>query len=202
MQIQPLSRVGFASGAVFAVLLFAAAGDGTYNPARAVLAMLALSLAVPFICALARVLRGRDDRAGWLVDTAVAAGVGGIVLKIASAVPELAIHRAHVATHTSMYRVLTAMGDGATVISLFPLAVFTTAVAVVAFRARALPRWLAAGTGVTALALTVNGCFLKTSFVPALLVFALWTLLTSVTLLRASRKRASVVRAGAPAMQG
>jgi hypothetical protein len=141
------------------------------------------------------VLRSSDRNASWLVDTAVAAGVGGIVLKIGSAVPELAMHRAHVASHTPMHRVLTAMGDGATVISLFPLAVCTAAVTVLAVRGRALPRWLAVGSGVTALALAVNGCFFKTSFVPALLVFALWTLLTSVTLLRATRKSARVLRA-------
>jgi hypothetical protein len=189
MPSQPLSRAGLASGAVFAVLLVVAAGDGGYNPVRAVLAMLALSLAIPFICAFARVLRASDADAGWLVDTATAAGVGGIVLKIASVVPELAIHRANVAEHTPMHHVLTAMGDGATVISLFPLAVFTACSAVVALRGRALPRWLAAGTGVTSLALFANGCFLKTSFVPALLVFALWALLTSLNLVLGTRKR-------------
>jgi hypothetical protein len=201
MPSQPFSRAGLASGAVFAVLLFGASGDGSYNPVRAVLSMFALSLAIPFICALARVLRSSAPDSSWLVDTAVAAGVGGIVLKIASVTPELAMHRANVAAHTPMHHVLTAMGDGATVLCLFPLGIFTAATAVVAVRGRALPRWLAVGTGVTSLSLFVNGCFLKTSFVPALLVFALWTLLTSLNLVLGTRKQQAVRQTGAPALQ-
>ena len=67
-----------------------------------------------------------------------------------------------------------------------PLAVFCAAVAIVGFRTRALPRWLASGAAVTAVALAVNGGFLGTDSVPALLLFALWILLASVHLLRRS----------------
>jgi hypothetical protein len=75
------------------------------------------------------------------------------------------------------------MGDGATIFSLYPLAVFCAATAIVAFRTRALPRWLAAGAAATAAALAVNGAFLGAGSVPALLLFLLWTLVTSVYLL-------------------
>jgi steroid 5-alpha reductase family enzyme len=70
------------------------------------------------------------------------------------------------------------------VICLYPLAVFCAATAIVAFRTRALPRWLAAGAAVTAATLAINGAFLGTDSVPALLLFLLWTLLASVHLLR------------------
>ena len=62
--------------------------------------------------------------------------------------------------------------------------VFCAATAIVAFRTRALPRWLAVGAAVTAAALAVNGAFVGTGSVPALLLFLLWTLLASVHLLR------------------
>lgn len=198
MPTQQLSRVGAASGAVFAILLVVAAGDGGFSPTRAILGLLALSLAIPFICTLGRALRGADADAGWLVDAAIGAGVGGIVLKIASGAPELAIHRTHVAAGTPMHHVLSALGDAATVLALFPLAVLCAGTAIVAWRRRMLPRWLAFGAGLTALALVVNGCFLNTSFVPALLVFALWVLLTSGYLMLANRKRSTAPLADAP----
>jgi hypothetical protein len=78
--------------------------------------------------------------------------------------------------------------------------VFCAAVALAGFRTRALPRWLAAGAAVTAVTLAVNGGFLRTSFVPALLLFALWTLLASVHLLRRTwRQPANAAAAGAVA---
>lgn len=60
---------------------------------------------------------------------------------------------------------------------------FCAATAVVAFRTGILPRWLAAGAAVSAAALAVNGGFLATSSVPAMLLFVLWMLLASVYLL-------------------
>jgi hypothetical protein len=76
--------------------------------------------------------------------------------------------------------------------------VFCAATAILAFRARALPRWLGADAVITAAALAINGAFLGTSSVPALLLFALWTLLASVHLLRRTwHKPVPVARAQA-----
>jgi hypothetical protein len=130
------------------------------------------------------VLRAAEGPDGWLAGAALAAGITGIALKLGSGAPELAVHRAHLAAGTPLRAAIDALADGATVLSLYPLAVFCAAAAIVAFRTRALPRWLAAGAGVTAVALAVNGGFLGTDFNPALLLFALWTLLASVHLLR------------------
>jgi hypothetical protein len=181
-----LSRLGAACGAAFAIVLTVAAGNGDndFSGPRAVAGVAAITLALPFVAYLYSVLRTAEGTDGWLAPAALASGIAGIVLKLGSGVPELAVHRAHLTTDTQLGAAIRAIGDGATVFSLYPLAVFCTATAIVAFRTRALPRWLAAGAAVTAAGLAVNGAFLGTGSVPALLLFLLWTLVTSVYLLR------------------
>jgi hypothetical protein len=206
MNQSTLPRLGAACGAVFAIVLTVANGNGTqtFTGPRAIAGIAALTLALPFIAYLCSVLRqanrtdrtdGADGADGWLVSTALAAGITGIVLKLGSGAPELAAHTAHLTAGTQLNTAIQAIADGATVLSLYPLAVFCAATAIVAFRTRALPRWLSAGAAVTAAALAINGGFLGTDSVPALLLFVLWTLLTSVHLLRRSwRKAAPAVR--------
>ena len=200
MNQSTLPRLGAACGAVFAIVLTVANGNGnqTFTGPRAIAGIAALTLALPFIAYLCSVLR-QADRAdgtdGWLVSTALAAGIAAIVLKLGSGAPELAMHTAHLTAGTQLNTAIEAIADGATVLSLYPLAVFCTATAIVAFRTRALPRWLSVGAAVTAAALAINGGFLSTDSVPALLLFVLWTLLTSVHLLRRTwRKPAPAVR--------
>jgi len=197
-----LSRLGAACGAVFAIVLTVAAGNGneSFSGPRAVAGIAAITLAVPFIAYLCSVLRGAEGADGWLVSAAFAAGITGIVLKLGSGAPELAAHQAHLVAGTQLNTAISAIADGATVLSLYPLAVFCAATAIVAFRTRALPRWLAAGAAATAAALAVNGAFLGTGSVPALLLFLLWTLLASVYLVRRTwRQPASVATAEAVA---
>jgi hypothetical protein len=192
MNQSTLPRLGAACGAVFAIVLTVANGNGTqtFTGPRAIAGIAALTVALPFIAYLCSVLRQADraDRAdgadGWLVSTALAAGIAGIVLKLGSGAPELAMHTAHLTAGTQLNTAIEGIADGATVLSLYPLAVFCAATAIVAFRTRALPRWLSAGAAVTAATLAVNGGFLGSNSVPALLLFVLWTLLTSVYLLR------------------
>jgi hypothetical protein len=78
------------------------------------------------------------------------------------------------------------------VIALYPLAILCAATALTAFRTGALPRWLGGAAAVTAAALAINGAFLETSNVPALLLFIAWTLAASLHLLRASVRRSAV----------
>jgi hypothetical protein len=186
-----LPRLGAACGAVFAVVLTVAAGDGSndFSGPRAIAGLAAITLALPFIAYLCGVLRAAEGADGWLARTALAAGVAGIVLKLGSGVPELALHQAHVVPGTQLYTTISALADGSTIFSLYPLAVFCAATAVVGWRTRALPRWLSVGAAVTAAALAVNGGFLGSDSVPALLLFLLWTLLTSVHLLRREWRR-------------
>jgi len=205
MNQSTLPRLGAACGAVFAIVLTVANGNGnqTFTGPRAIAGIAALTLALPFIAYLCSVLRQADradraDRAdgadgadGWLVSTALAAGITGIVLKLGSGAPEIAMHTAHLTAGTQLNTAIEAIADGATVLSLYPLAVFCAATAIVAFRTRALPRWLSVGAAVTAAALAINGGFLGTDSVPAMLLFVLWTLLTSVHLLRRTWRKAA-----------
>ena len=197
MHEQPaLSRVGAACGAVFAIVLFVANGDGSnsFSGPRAVAAITALTLALPFIAYLCSILRGAEGANGWLSSTALVTGVAGITLKLASGVPELAMHRARVADGTPLHRVLDELGGGATVLCLYPLAVFAAATAVLVLRTGVLPRWLGIGAAITAAALAVNACFLDTSVMPGLLVFILWTIVTSIVLVRRTRVEVATAR--------
>jgi hypothetical protein len=181
-----LPRLGAACGAAFAIVLFVASGDGSgdFSAPRAIAGLAALTLFVPFLAYLCSLLREAEGPNGWLASTALSAGLAGIVLKIASVTPALALHRAHVADGTALHKLFDALDGGVTVIALFPLAVFCAATAILAFRTGVLPRWLAGAAALTAVALTVNGAFLEASFLPALLLFIAWTLAASLCLVR------------------
>src|SRR5262249_15773193 len=78
MYEQPaLARVGAASGAIFAIVLFVANGDGsnTFSGPRAVAAIAALTVAFPFISYLCSILRDAEGASGWLASTALVTGV-------------------------------------------------------------------------------------------------------------------------------
>ena len=190
-----LTRLGAGCGALFAVVLFVASGSGSgaFLAPRAIAGLAALVLFIPFLAYLCNLLRQAEGENGWLATTALASGIVGITIKIASVMPALALHRAHVADGTRLHKLFDALDGGATVIALYPLAVACAAIAVVALRTDVLPRWLAGSAMVTAVALAVNGAFLEASFVPALLLFIAWTLLASIHLLRATRTAAGRV---------
>jgi hypothetical protein len=181
-----LPRVGAACGAAFAIVLFVASGNGSgdFSAARAIAGLAALTLFVPFLAYLCSLLRDAEGPNGWLASTALNAGLAGIVLKIASVTPALALHRAHVADGTALHKLFDALDGGVTVIALFPLAVFCAATAILAFRTGVLPRWLAGAAALTGVALAVNGGFLEANFLPALLLFIAWTLAASLCLVR------------------
>ena len=182
-----LPRLGAACGIVFPIAMFLAVGNGNhFTPWRAVAATWALVLALPFLAYLCSLLRAAEGEGGWLSTTALVAGVSGVLLKLASHAPELAIHRDGIAKGTQLYKALDNSAGAATLVSLYPLAICCAAVAVIALRQRVFPRWLGIFTAVTAVALAVNAGFVYASFVPALLLFLLWTLATSIVLLRRS----------------
>jgi len=182
-----LPRLGATCGIVFPIAMFLAVGNGNhFTPWRAVAATWALVLALPFLSYLWSLLRAAEGEGGWLSTTALAAGVSGILLKLASHAPELAIHHDRIAKGTQLYKALDHTAGAATLISLYPLAICCAAVAAIALRERVLPRWLAIFAAATAVALAINSGFVYASFVPALLLFLLWTLVTSIVLLRRS----------------
>jgi len=125
------ARLGAGCGALFAVVLFVASGSGdhAFLAPRAVAGLGAIALFVPFLAYLCSLLRAAEGERGWLATTALVAGTVGITIKVVSVVPELALHRAHVADGTNLHKVFNAFGDGATVIALYPLAVACAAIA-------------------------------------------------------------------------
>lgn len=182
-----LTRPGAACGIVFPIAMFLAVGNGTqFTPWRAVAATWALVLALPFLAYLWSLLRAAEGDGGWLSTAALVAGVSGILLKLASHAPELAIHRNGIDKGTQLYKALDNTAGAATLMSLYPLAIFCAAVALITLREHVFPRWLGIFTAVAAVALAVNAGFLYASFVPAFLLFLLWTLVTSIVLLRRS----------------
>lgn len=187
-----LPRIAAACGAYFSVTLFLAVGDGSggFSAIRYWFAMTALVSFLPFAAYLSRVLRAAEGANGWLATTALITGAAGITIKMTSGGPELAAHR-QAAASTSLHDALINMGGALTVISVFPLAAMCAAVAVSALGTGALPRWLAVFAALTSVALLTNGAAVDTTFMPALLVFMLWTLVTSIVLVRRASRTSS-----------
>jgi hypothetical protein len=182
-----LPRLAAACGIVFPVAMFLAVGNGnSFAPWRAVVSTWALVLFLPFLAYLCGLLRQAGTGDSWVATVALVGGVSGVLLKLVSHVPELAIHHDHLAKGTPLYKALDDMGGAATVITLYPLAICAAAVAVLVLRSRILPRWIGFFAVLTAVSLVVNGAFVFAGFVPGLLVFLLWTLVTAVVLLRQS----------------
>jgi hypothetical protein len=104
-----LGRLGAACGAIFAVALSIANGNGQgpYASYRYIVGAVAIVLFLPFLAYLCSVLR--DAEPGWLSRTAFGAGITGIAIKLASGAPEVALHRAHVAGGTQLHAVLQGM---------------------------------------------------------------------------------------------
>jgi hypothetical protein len=180
-----LPRLAAACGVVFPIAMFLAVGNGNnFAPWRAVASTWALVLFLPFLAYLCSMLRKAAPEEGWLATLALVAGTSGILLKLVSHAPELAIHQDHLAKGTPLYNALDHTAGAATILCLYPLAIYAAAVAVLVLRERALPRWLGVLAALTAAALVINGGFVYASFVPALLLFLLWTLVTGVVVLR------------------
>jgi hypothetical protein len=200
-----LPRLAATCGVIFAVGLTIANGSGNqpFWGVRAIAGIAALTLILPFFGYLCSLLREAEGEDGWLANTALAAGVVFLVLKLGSGAPELAVRTAHVPADSQLATSIDGIANAATLLSLYPLAVFCAATAIVAFRTRILPRWLSAGAAITATALAINGGFLSSDSVPAMLLFVLWTLLASVLLLRRSwRRSAHAIQAEAKAAVG
>lgn len=199
-----LDRTGAACGVVFSLVLFLAAGDGShaYDPARAVAGVWAIALAVPFVAYVSSLIRRDEGPDGWLAPAALAAGTAGIVVKMVSELSALAAHRAGVGSTGRIHDVLEAIGGGATVICLASLAIFCAAVAASTLHLRSFPRWVGAGAALTAISLAANSVFLGADFVPAFLLFMLWSLLTGVQRLVAAGRTPAVTAGTAAAHSG
>jgi hypothetical protein len=144
--------------------------------------LLAFVLFLPFLAYLCSLLREAEGPGGWLSATALGAGAAGVAIKLVSVVPEIATR--NLADGTPLHKALDHMASAATVISLYPLAISLAAIATVALGTGVLPRWLGLGAAITAIALAINGGFIHAENMPGLLLFVLWTLIASISLLR------------------
>lgn len=176
MQAPILPRAGAASGILFVALLF---GAGSLGIAAELLALLFL---LPFAGYLSSVLRAAEGNGGWVSATVFGAALVAVAVKLGSGTFVIAADVAE--TGGALDEALTAANDAAFMLTLAPLGVMVGAAAIVALRARILPRWLGVLSAVTALALIVNSTFVEAEFGPAFLLFAVWTAATSLTLVR------------------
>jgi hypothetical protein len=195
---QTLPRLGAVCGMIFPVGLFVSAGRYSLWGA----ALLSIALFLPFLAYLCSQLRHAQGEQSWLAQAAFAAGIAAITLKLASVAPEIAIHRLHIADGTSLHSSLQGIADAATDVCLYPLGLMLTAVALAALHTHVLPRLLSIGAGLTAVALVVNGTYnlyYHTGSIPAFLLFLLWTLVTSIVLIRETRPERVATRRAAQA---
>jgi hypothetical protein len=187
MSTRTLPRLGAASGAAFAVVLFA--GSGHSSPGEVVREIIAVVLFLPFLSYLCSLLREAEGPDGWLTTTAFSAGVAGITIKLVTGMPVIALQ--HIAAGTPLHQAVDNMATASTDISLYPLALMLGAIAALTFRTGVLPRWLGFGAIAAAGALAVYAVYasfnIHLNIGPALGLWVLWTLLASITLFRRAR---------------
>jgi len=189
-----LPRLAALCGIVAPITLFVVVGNGNhFAPWRAVVSTWAVVLFLPFLAYLYELLRRAEGETGWLSRIVLVCGASGVLLKLVSHAPELAIHREHIVKGTPLYNALDQTAGAATLLCLYPLALCMGAVAAVVLRTNALPRWLGVLAGVTAAALAVNAAFVFAGFVPAFVLFLLWIVLAGVVILRRAGSTAAQV---------
>lgn len=186
MQTRNASRLGPACGLAFVGSLFVADAIGT--PAK----VAALLFLVPFAAYLASILRSAEGAHGWLAPTAFGAALVAVAVKLGSGV--FVVASDVIGAGGQLDKALIAANNAAFMLAMAPFGLMVGAVAVVALRDGALPRWLGFFSAVTAIALLVNSTFVEAEFGPAFLLFALWIAVTSVALLAASREPSASLR--------
>jgi hypothetical protein len=148
--------------------------------------LLALLCFLVFVAYLSSVLRSPEGELGFLSTTVLSAGILSVALKIAS-FPGLVVAYlwAKDGIDPKVIGMLWDMADASMVLTLAADGLLVAAVATVAIPTRALPRWLGWGAVTTALALFTNVVLARgQSFLPAMLLFMLWVLVTSIVLIR------------------
>lgn len=161
----------------------AAPTPGQY--AMGLLELLGLFFFLVFVTYLSTVLRRHEGESGYLSSVVLAAGITSVAIKIASLPGFVAVHVwAKDGVDPRVIGMVLDMNSVAFDLSVATLAVMVTAAAAVAIPTRALPAWLGWGTALTAAALVAGTvfAFATPDFSPAMLVFMLWTIVTSVVL--------------------
>ena len=142
-----------------------------------------------FLGSLWSALRRAEGADGWLSAAAFGGGLVSLAVKFASGAASVAANfNACAGIDPQLWQVLQDMNNASFFLSFLPLAVLSAASAVVAIRFGApLPRWLGWMSAVVAVALLVDGfagTLYPRDFGPSFLLFLLWTVITSVVLMR------------------
>ncbi|MGH2441741.1 MAG: DUF4386 family protein [Chloroflexota bacterium] len=151
-----------------------------------VLELLALLLFLIFVVYLASVIRDGEGEFHFLSTIALSAGILSVAIKITSFPAALvALVSAHDGVDPRVIGMLLDMNDVAFILALAATGLMLATVAAVAIPTRVLPPWLAWGTMVVALAMFANVAlsFLGPDFAPSMLLFMLWTVVTSAVLI-------------------
>ena len=142
-----------------------------------------------FLGSLWSALRRAEGDDGWLSAAAFGGGLASFAIKFASGAFGVAASRnACAGIDPQLWQVLQDMNNASFFYSFLPLAILLVASAVVAIRFGApLPRWLGWMSAVVAVALLVDGfagTLYARDFGPSFLLFGLWTLVTSIVMMR------------------
>ena len=191
-------RLGAACGILYVVLIMVGGSIGGPTgtvPAAISLVFLAFTFFLFFLGSLWAALHRAEGGSGWLSTTAFGGGLVAIAVKLVGDAPLLAARRAGEGLDPQLARVLQDTYDASFSLHFFPLAVLLGAFAIVAIQSGGLPRWLGWAAAVISVALiagaAVGSANLESEWAGLpFLLFLLWTLVTSVVLMR---------RAGAPA---
>lgn len=176
------SRLAAASGIAFVVSILAL--NSVESKTNLVLGAecLALLLFVPFLVHLWSLLREGDEPRHQLAMLVLSAGLVGLSVKLAGVLPSIIAERGELSP--ALDGAFTRLGEVSFILSLPPFGLCLAAAGAAALQGDALPRPLAYGAAAIAPLLIVNGFDLGAEFGPAFILFLLWTLVTSVVLLR------------------
>jgi hypothetical protein len=178
-------QLGAASGILYVALLFGPSLVG--GDIAGYIELIGILFLVPFLAYLWSILREAEGEGGWLSATIFGAGLVDLTIKLGSAAPSVAAEQLQ--ERTPLDAALHDMNSASFIISMLPLSVLTAAFAIVTLKTRVLPRWLGWLGAITAPALLVNGMALDAEYGPAFLLFLLWTVATSVVLIRRAGAR-------------
>ena len=146
-----------------------------------------------FLGSLWSALRRAEGDDGWLSAAAFGGGLVSLAILFSGGAASVAAHsNACVGIDPQLWQVLHDFGGAAFLSSFFPLAVLLAASAVVAIRFGALPRWLGWMSAFVAVTLLIGGIagidYAREDAGLPYLLFELWTVITSIVLIRRAGK--------------
>jgi len=153
-----------------------------------------------FFGSLWSALRRAEGDDGWLSAAAFGGGLVSLAIFFSGAATSFAAHsNACAGIDPQLWQALHDVGSGAFFSSFFPLAVLLAASAVVAIRFGALPRWLGWISAFVAVTLLIGGIagidYAREEAGLPYLLFELWTVITSIVLIRRAGQALPTVNA-------